>query len=83
MTQLLLPTDTHVTDLPEVRRLAGQNAAILARLQAGPASARDLAQLSLKYTSRISDLRRAGYDVRCTESRGGRSIYTLHEEPRA
>ena len=44
-------------------RLSGQNAAILARLQRGPASNTDLAAIALKYTSRISDLRDAGYEV--------------------
>ncbi|NLX57310.1 MAG: hypothetical protein GXY58_19545 [Planctomycetaceae bacterium] len=44
-------------------RLTGQNAAILERLKRGPATNRELAAISLKYTSRISDLRAAGYDV--------------------
>lgn len=51
----------------ERRRLSGQNAAILARLQRGSASNHELSALSLKYTSRISDLRAAGYDVRVIE----------------
>lgn len=46
-------------------RLSRQCAAILARLEAGPATNADLAALSLKYTSRISDLRRAGFDIDC------------------
>jgi uncharacterized protein (UPF0128 family) len=70
------PRDTHVTNRAEVIKLAGQNLAILNRLQQGPATARELAELSLKYTSRVSDLRRAGHDVRCREA-DGRSTYFL------
>jgi hypothetical protein len=74
----LQPRDSHVTDPAELRRLTGQSAAILARLQRGPATARELSALSLKYTSRISDLRKAGYDVRCREdAETGVSTYTL------
>jgi len=47
----------------ERQRLSGQNAAILARLQRGPATNTELAAIALKYTSRISDLREAGYEV--------------------
>ena len=46
-------------------RLSRQALAILARLQRGPASNRDLCSLSLKYTGRISDLRANGYQVEC------------------
>jgi hypothetical protein len=60
-------------------RLSRQCAAILARLEQGPATNRDLAGLSLKYTSRISDLRKAGYQVAVTDhDRGsGRTVYAL------
>jgi hypothetical protein len=58
-----LPVDTHVTAPAEIRRLSSQNARILERLQKGPASNYELAQISLKYTSRLSDLRKAGYVV--------------------
>jgi hypothetical protein len=63
----------------EARRLSGQCAAILARLHQGPATNRELAQLSLKYTSRLSDLRSAGYDVRVVERdyASGRTVYQL------
>jgi hypothetical protein len=63
----------------EARRLSGQCAAILARLHQGPASNFDLAQISLKYTSRISDIRHAGYDVRVVERdyATGRTVYKL------
>ena len=56
------PCDPHVepVDLP---RLKGQNGKILERLQKGPATNKELATISLKYTSRVSDLRKAGHHV--------------------
>lgn len=73
------PRDPHVSadDRP---RLTGQNAAILERLRRGPATNRDLAEISLKYTSRVSDLRAAGYRIACERRPGGLSIYTLEGE---
>jgi hypothetical protein len=75
----LPPVDTHVQVPTEIKRLSGQNAAILNRLQAGPASNHELAALSLKYTSRVSDLRAAGYDVRVVERdyASGLTMYRL------
>ena len=58
----LPPRDTHV-EREERPRLTGQNLAILERLERGPATNRELAKISLKYTSRVSDLRAAGYSV--------------------
>jgi hypothetical protein len=51
----------------------------LTRLQAGPASNFELAQIALKYTSRLSDLRAAGYDVRVVERdyASGLTMYRL------
>lgn len=72
----LQPCDpnVHEADKP---RLVGQNAAILARLRQGPATNAELAKISLKYTSRISDLRAAGYDVQCRTGQGGVNTYVL------
>ena len=47
----------------ETIRLSRQCQAILDRLRHGPATNRELSALCLKYTSRISDLRKSGYDV--------------------
>ena len=47
------------------RRLSKQCAAILARLQEGPATNSELARMALSYTRRLSDLREAGYAVDC------------------
>lgn len=82
MTQLdllLLPRDTRVTEPEEVRRLSGQNLRILKRLQHGPATNRELAQISLKYTSRLSDCKAAGWDIRIVERdrKTGRVLYQL------
>jgi hypothetical protein len=63
----------------ERRRLSAQCAAVLARLECGPATNRDLALISLKYTSRISDLRQAGYNVQviARNARTGLTTYQL------
>lgn len=69
----LPPTDPNVR-AADVKRLTGQNAAVLARLREGPATNAELAAIALKYTSRVSDLRKAGFTV--TEKDG---TYTLKE----
>src|SRR5580698_4926077 len=53
-------------DKREVKRLSRQCVAILERLQRGPATNRELSELSLKYTGRISELRQAGYNIKVT-----------------
>lgn len=64
-------------------RLTGQNAAILDRLKVGPATNAELAEISMKYTSRISDLRAAirpaGLDVKSQRLTGGVWRYWLSE----
>lgn len=64
---------------PEARRLSRQCQAILAVLQRGRVTNHELAQLSLKYTSRLSDLRAAGHDVRVVtqDRRTGVTVYEL------
>ena len=66
----------------ESPRLSSQNAAILARLQRGPATNTELAAIALKYTSRISDLRDAGYDVfvLSRDRMTGVVVYVLHRK---
>lgn len=59
------------------RRLNGQCQAILARLKQGPATNSELAGLALKYTSRVSDLKRAGYQITAKRKAGGVWTYTL------
>lgn len=67
---------------PERKRLSRQCEAILLRLRAGPATNAELAQIALKYTSRISDLRKAGYDVRVTrrERKSGVTVYEMAQD---
>lgn len=61
-------------------RVATQNARILAMLRARDrVSNAELADISLKYTSRISDLRKAGYCIRCVRGQGGVAWYTLRQ----
>lgn len=76
----LLPRDSHVTAPAEIARLASQSLKILERLHRGPASNHELAQISLKYTSRISDLRAAGCVVTCERKSGGGAVYTLQQD---
>jgi len=64
----------------ERKRFKGQAAKILARLEQGPATNRELAAISLKYTSRISQLRlEMGCDIRCSPRNyeTGATVYTL------
>lgn len=70
-------TDSHVTEPSEVKRLASQNARMLERLKRGPATNYELAQIALKYTSRIDNLRKAGYDIQCERHSGGGATYRL------
>ena len=63
------------------RRLSGQNRRILDRLIEGPVSLRELLSFAAKYTSRISDLRKAGCVIECREQPDGNSIYTLIDKP--
>lgn len=76
---VLLPRDSHVAEPSEVVRLSGQNQAILERLRRGPCTNVELAKLSLKYTSRISDLRAAGFTITADRKPKGLTIYTLEE----
>lgn len=60
-------------------RLGAQNQAILTRLRQGPATNTELAEIALKYSSRISDLRKAGYNVVCASysRKTGIAVYEL------
>ena len=72
----LVPRDPHVA-AQDITRLTGQNAAILRRLRAGPATNDELIGISRKYTSRISDLRAAGFVIEATRLGGGLFEYRL------
>ena len=73
-----LPIDPNIH--PDDREaVIGQNGAILERLRAGPATNVELAAMSLKYTSRLSDLRAAGHVIECKRGPGRVNVYTLKE----
>lgn len=72
----LFATKAPAEDAP---RLSDQCREILDRLRRSPATNRELAGYALKYTSRISDLREAGFDIRNERLRQGLTLYTLHE----
>lgn len=49
----------------EGKRLNRQAVAILERLRLGPASNTELYRLCMNATARISEIRRAGFDIQC------------------
>lgn len=67
----------------EIPRLSRQCRRILDLLRRGPASNRELAALSLKYTGRISELRQAGYQIEVIQHdhATGLVLYDLTAEP--
>jgi hypothetical protein len=67
----------------EKKRLATQTDEIIARLKAGPATNWQLAAISLKYTSRVSDARKLGYQIICERSSAtkGLTTYSLKATP--
>ena len=52
---------------------------ILERLARGPATNVELADIALKYTGRVSDLRHEGWEIECETRRAdGLTVYRLH-----
>lgn len=76
-----IPTAPACIPEPERARLSLQAQKILGRLKEGRATNYQLAVIALKYTSRLSDLRRAGYDVRIVErdTATGITVYELRD----
>ena len=67
--------NTAPIDLP---RLSGQNAELLAMLRRGCVTNRCMIERGMaKYTSRISDLRKAGYHITAERLSGGIFVYRL------
>jgi len=55
---------------------------ILERLRRGPATNVELAELAIKYSGRVSDLRALGYNIQCVnQNEHGVTTYVLVEEP--
>jgi hypothetical protein len=69
----------------EAKRLSAQCLAIAKRLREGRATNADLALIALKYTGRISDLRKAGFVIEVVERdrKSGLVTYELKQEPTA
>lgn len=76
--QTLRAADRNI-DPEDQPRLSAQCRTILARLLRGPATNTELAGIALKYTSRISDLRKAGYTVTNRRQSGGVTVYELKQ----
>lgn len=80
------PILPHYADPADRDRLAGQNARILALLESKiEVSNAELAGISLKYTSRLSEVRawleRRGRTVRCRRADGGLTWYSIRLLP--
>lgn len=56
-------------------RLGRQQLAILTRLMQGPVLNSELAQIGIRYSARIEELRKAGYDIRKHMLSDERGIY--------
>lgn len=61
----------------EKSRFKGQADEILSLLKLKPRSNVELAEIALKYTSRISDLRHRGATILCERIGSGLTLYTL------
>jgi hypothetical protein len=79
---LAVPPRDPSVDPIEAPRLSRQCVEILARLRMGMATNRELATIALKYTSRISDLRDAGFTIVVVDryKETGHVLYELKEE---
>jgi len=80
-----LPYEGQATAGPEHRRMGRQCRAILELLRAAGSvgvTNRELSEISLKYTGRISDLRKRGYRIECDQDRrpNGLATYRLLAE---
>jgi len=65
-------------------RLTKQCASIVARLQKGPATNTELSSIALRYSARIFELRKAGYQIEIIsrDDESGVCLYSLTKEPK-
>lgn len=63
--------------LEDKKRAKGQTDRILEALGRGARTNTELAEIALKYTSRISDARKRGYSISCHHLGGGLTLYQL------
>lgn len=78
---MISPSDPHVTDPAEARRLSRQCQTILDLFRCAlgnKVSNWEMAAVSLKYTSRISDLRAAGYTINVVERNRETGLVVYH-----
>ena len=76
----VVPFNAHVATVEEKVRLSKQCRAMLALLRHHDPTNAELAQIALKYTNRISELRQAGHKIpRPTKIEGGLWRYHLEE----
>ncbi len=76
----IAPRDPNI-DARDVKRVSRQSGEILYRLMRGPATNSELCAMALNYRARVSDLRAAGYVIRCQRREGGLTVYTLEGQP--
>ena len=57
------------------RRKPTQRERILARLEAGPTTNRDLNNIAFRFGARILELRSDGYDIRCYPLKPAKGLY--------
>ena len=65
------PASIPTAPVADAPRLSRQCVAILARLRQGKANNHELARIALKYTGRLSDLRKAGHAIECFDQDHG------------
>lgn len=70
------PRDPSVKPV-DAPRLSRQCQLILDRLKEGPVTNTELVSFAMKYTGRLSDLRKAGYHIQCRDRGGGVHEYRL------
>lgn len=77
-----IPFAPHVAPKEKQIRLSKQSAAVLERLRLGPATNRQLMEIALNYTARISDIRAEGIKIpKPTEDlETGLSMYHLEDK---
>lgn len=76
----LMPSAQAALSFEDAGALAGQSAAILKLLKqrrSQGATNSELSDISLKYTSRVSDLRKEGYLIHCRRVGGGRTFHYM------
>jgi hypothetical protein len=69
----------------QAKRLSSYRQQILARLQRGPATNRELNEICLRYSARIKELRDAGHGIRIIhrEQCTGKVVYALDAQDKA